>query len=44
LCLSVVELQQTSGLDAPDATRSKTNAEREYKNKLGSTGKNDCQP
>jgi hypothetical protein len=37
-------LQQTSGLEAPDAARSKTNAEREYKNQTGSTGKKDCQP
>lgn len=37
-------LQQTSGLDAPNAARSKTNSEREYKNQSGSTGKNDCQP
>jgi hypothetical protein len=37
-------LQQTSGLEPPDAARSKKNAEREYKNQAGSTGKNDCQP
>ncbi|MGN8058023.1 hypothetical protein ACTJKN_17210 [Pedobacter sp. 22163] len=37
-------LQQTSGLDAPNAARSKANSEREYKNQTGSTGKNDCQP
>lgn len=35
-------LQQTSGLEPPDAARSKANSEREYKNQAGSTGKKDC--
>ncbi|MDY0904437.1 hypothetical protein [Pedobacter sp. CFBP9032] len=35
-------LQQTSGLDSPNAARSKSNSEREYKNQSGSTGKKEC--
>lgn len=37
-------LQQTSGLDAPNPTRSSSNANKEFKNQSGSTGRKGCQP